>query len=92
MKMFLYKDEPYYYKVHIDLINCTLSIYIKNTGLFRKIKKYKRIAGLKDAGRDEVTNTNIYKRLIDEYHKSKSNNLTPEFFLECSPEVKDLYR
>jgi hypothetical protein len=89
MIKFLYKDEPYFYKISRAGNLKKYWIYEQRKG-FLGFFKYKLIGrtGL-DYWLNEDLSERDVKKIIEPYKLSLQNK--PMFLFDCSPEVKEIY-
>jgi hypothetical protein len=88
MKRLLYKDELYFFKCSVDWLDQThIKVYIVNTGPFRFIKKYKKIASKTFSYRCTF-NIKRVTQCIDTYLQSQKQSI---IIIDCSEEIKNLY-
>ena len=100
MKKFLYKDEPYYYKVrkqiipdYLDRQLYTIKVYVERTSWLKNLKRFKLIKRETGLFIGQVGKSATYKEIIDEYKEKLSvKNGKPTFVIECSEAVEALYK
>jgi hypothetical protein len=100
MKKFLYKDEPYYYKVrkqiipdYLDRPLYTVKVYVERDSWFKNLKKFKLIKKETGLYIGHTCKSATYKAIIDEYKEKLSvKNGKPTFLIECSEAVEALYK
>jgi dynactin complex subunit len=96
MKKILYKDQPFY--VHIGLsdkytsMESHIRVYVKRTGFWKFIKKYKLVSRSENQARAYVTSRDTLLTQLESAYQAITFPVDRVMeCIECSPEITSIY-